>query len=140
MLGSDKSPETVDMSHPWNDLEQRFLEFTTTVKELAKAISVVVEDSRVPAEISDTVSNLAIGLTSYTTTCEDEIATAMEGKICHDYRIEALQQVTGVMVIGDDYSIQLPMHATQLLGWQPGDQLKWKITDDNTAIIWKLAE
>ncbi len=127
-------------THPWNNLEQQFLQFTTTVRELAEAIGKVVEDGRVPADVSDRVSNLAIGLSSYTLTCEDEIATAMEAKICHDYRTGALQQTTGILTIEEDYTIQLPTYVTDLLGWVPGDTLQWEMNGDNAAIVRKLAK
>jgi hypothetical protein len=127
-------------THPWNDLEQQFLQFTTTVRELAEAIGKVVEDGRVPADVSDRVSNLAIGLSSYTLTCEDEIATAMEAKIRHDYRTGALQQTTGILTIEEDYTIQLPTYVTDLLGWVPGDTLQWEMNGDNAAIVRKLAK
>jgi hypothetical protein len=127
-------------THPWNNLEQQFLQFTTTVRELAEAIGKVVEDGSVPADVSDRVSNLAIGLSSYTLTCEDEIATAMEAKIRHDYRTGALQQTTGILTIEEDYTIQLPTYVTDLLGWVPGDTLQWEMNGDNAAIVRKLAK
>lgn len=126
--------------HPWDDLEQEFLQFTTTVKELADAIGVAVEDSRVPSDVSDRVSNLAIGLSSYIDTRESEIATAMEGKICHDYRTGPFQQTTGTLTINDDYTIDLPKYLTDLLEWVPGDTLQWEMKDKETAIVRKLAK
>jgi hypothetical protein len=124
--------------HPWNDLEQDFLRFTTTVKELAEAIGTAVEDGRVPADIADRVSNMAIGLSAYITTCEDELATAMEDKIKHDYKAGALQQTTGVLVIDDDYTVQLPKYVTSLLGWAPGDTLGWEVKDGGSVVVRKL--
>lgn len=125
-------------SHPWNDLEQRFLNFTTTIRQLAEAISIAVDDGRVPAQVIDTVFNLSTGLVAYTTTCEDEIATAMEQKICHDYKTEAFQQTTGTLTIGDDYTVQLPKYVVGLLGWGPEDTLVWQIGDEGKIIVRKL--
>lgn len=138
MLDSEKLFTSMVTPHPWNDLEQDFLQFTTTVKELAEAIGKVIEDGRVPADISDRVSNLAIGLSAYTSTCEDEIATAMEDKIKHDYRTGALQQTTGILIIDDDYQINLPRYATDLLGWDSGDTLEWEINNGGSVIVRKL--
>lgn len=124
--------------NPWDDLEQRFLRFTTTVKELIGSIMVAVDDEKVPAEVVDNVSNLAVGLKQYVVTCEDEIASAMESKIAHDYGSNPLQQTTGTLVIGDDYTVQLPRYIVGMLGWEAGDSLQWEIKDANTAIIRKL--
>lgn len=124
--------------HPWDKLEQRFLRFTTTVKELIDTISVTVDDGRVPADVVDNVSNLTVGLKQYVVTCEEEIASAMESKISHDYGANSLQQTTGTLVIGDDYTVQLPRYIIDLLGWGAGDSLQWEIKDDKTAIIRKL--
>lgn len=138
MLDWRKSTTNMVTPHPWNDLEQDFLRFTTTVKELADAIAAAVEDDKVPADIADRVSNLSIGLSAYIATCEDEIATAMENKICHDYRTGALQQTTGTLVIEDDYTVQLPKYVTELLGWAPGDTLEWEVKDGSTVIVRKV--
>ena len=124
--------------HPWNDLEQDFLRFTTTVKELAEAIGTAVEDGRVPADVADRVSNLAIGLSAYITTCEDELATAMEDKISHDYKAGALQQVSGVLTVDANYMVQLPKHAVELMGWVPGDILEWEVKDGGSVVVRKL--
>lgn len=136
MLESAKYRTTMTLIHPWNDLEQRFLRFTTTAKELAESISVAVDDGRVPADIVDSVSNIAIGLKQYVATCEDEIASAMEDRIGHDYKTGALQQTRGVLEIADDYTIQLP----DLLRWVPGDTLEWEVTGDGTAVVRKLGK
>ena len=124
--------------HPWDELEQRFLRFTTTVKEFIETIAVAVDDDLVPAKVVDNVSNLTVGLKQYVVTCEDEIASAMESKIAHDYGANPLQQTTGTLIIGDDYTVQLPRYVIDLLGWGAGDSLQWEIKDDKTAIIRKL--
>lgn len=124
--------------HPWDELEQRFLRFTNTVKELTESVMMAVDDDRVPVAIVDDVSNLTIGLKQYVITCEDEIASAMESKIAHDYGANSLQQTTGTLIIGDDYTVQLPRYVIELLGWGAGDSLHWEIKDDNTAVIRKL--
>lgn len=120
--------------HPSDELEQRFLRFTTTVKELIESVMVAVDDDKVPAEVVDNVSNLAVGLKQYVVTCEEEIANA----ISHDYGSNPLQQTTGILVIGDDYTVQLPRYILDLLGWGAGDTLKWEIRDETTTIITKV--
>lgn len=124
--------------HPWDKLEQRFLRFTATVKELIESVMVAVDDDKVPAEVVDNVSNLTLGLKQYVVTCEDEIANAIESKISHDYGSNPLQQTTGILVIGDDYTVQLPRYILDLLGWGAGDTLKWEIKDETTTIITKV--
>lgn len=124
--------------HPWDELEQRFLRFTTTVKEFIETITVAVDDDQVPAKVVDNVSNLTVGLKQYVVTCEEEIASAMESKIAHDYGANSLQQTTGTLIIGDDYTVQLPRYVIDLLGWGAGDSLQWEMKDDKTAIIRKL--
>lgn len=124
--------------HPWDKLEQRFLRFTTTVKEFIETIAVAVDDDQVPAKVVDNVSNLTVGLKQYVVTCEEEIASAMESKIAHDYGANSLQQTTGTLIIGDDYTVQLPRYVIDLLGWKAGDSLQWEMKDDRTAIIRKL--
>lgn len=126
--------------HPRNDLKLKFLSLTTTVKELVKSIEKVVDAEEVPAKVIDQVCNLTLGLKTYISTCENEIVTAMGGKIPHDCRINALQQSTGIVVIDDDHTIQLPTYATDMLGWTPGDRLQWEVKDENTTVIRKLAE
>jgi hypothetical protein len=124
--------------NPWDDLEQRFLRFTITLKELVESIMVAVDDEKVPAEVVDNVSNLAVGLKQYVVTCEDEIASAMESKIIHDFGANSLQQTTGTLVIGTDYTVQLPRYIIKMLGWEAGDSLQWEIRDEKTAVIRKL--
>jgi hypothetical protein len=124
--------------HPWNELEQRFLRFTNTVREFTDSIILAVDDEEVPSHTVDNVSNLAVGLKQYVITCEDEIASAIESKIAHDYGANSLQQTTGTLIIGDDYTVQLPRYIIGLLGWEAGDSLHWEIKDDNTAVIRKL--
>ena len=124
--------------HPWNELEQRFLRFTNTVREFTDSIILAVYDEEVPSHTVDNVSNLAVGLKQYVITCEDEIASAIESKIAHDYGANSLQQTTGTLIIGDDYTVQLPRYIIGLLGWEAGDSLHWEIKDDNTAVIRKL--
>ena len=124
--------------HPWNELEQRFLRFTNTVREFTDSIILAVDDEEVPYHTVDNVSNLAVGLKQYVITCEDEIASAIESKIAHDYGANSLQQTTGTLIIGDDYTVQLPRYIIGLLGWEAGDSLHWEIKDDNTAVIRKL--
>ncbi len=124
--------------NPWDELEQRFLRFTTTVKEMVDSIMLSVDDDRVSAEIADNVSNLAVGLKQYVITCEDEIASAMESKIAHDYSKNPFQQTTGVLVIDENYTVRLPQYVIDLLGWKPGDNLQWEIGSDNTATIRNL--
>jgi hypothetical protein len=124
--------------NPWDDLEQRFLRFTSAIKEFVESIVVAVDDEKVPAEVVDNVSNLAVGLKQYVVTCEDEIASAMESKIAHDYGANPLQQTTGILVIGDDYTVQLPRYIIGMLKWEAGDSLQWEIKDEKTSIIRKL--
>ena len=124
--------------HPWNELEQRFLRFTNTVREFTDSIILAVDDDEVPSHTVDNVSNLAVGLKQYVITCEDEIASAIGSKIAHDYGANSLQQTTGTLIIGDDYTVQLPRYIIGLLGWEAGDSLHWEIKDDNTAVIRKL--
>lgn len=124
--------------HPWNELEQRFLRFTNTVREFTDSIILAVDDEEVPSHTVDNVSNLAVGLKQYVITCEDEIASAIGSKIAHDYGANSLQQTTGTLIIGDDYTVQLPRYIIGLLGWEAGDSLHWEIKDDNTAVIRKL--
>ena len=124
--------------HSWNELEQRFLRLTNTVREFTDSIILAVDDEEVPSHTVDNVSNLAVGLKQYVITCEDEIASAIGSKIAHDYGANPLQQTTGTLIIGDDYTVQLPRYVIELLGWGAGDSLHWEIKDDNTAVIRKL--
>jgi hypothetical protein len=124
--------------NPWDDLEQRFLRFTGAIKEFVESILVAVDEDKVSADVVDNVSNLAVGLKQYVVTCENEIANAMESKIVHDYGANPLQQTTGTLIIGDDYTVQLPRYIIKMLGWGAGDSLQWEIKDEKTAIIRKL--
>ena len=110
--------------------DQIFSRFTTTISELLGSINTVVEDSRVPPEVIDNVSDIVIGLQQYVETRGKEIA---ESAIPRSGPSN-LQQNVGILIIGDDYTIQLPKY----VGWEPGDRLEWEIIDANTAIVQKL--
>ena len=124
--------------HPWNDLEQRFLRFTITLKELLESVAIRIDEDNVPPEVVDTISNIVIGAKEYLVTCENEIAEAMEKKIVHDYGSGAYQQTTGVLYIDDDWTVQLPKYLTQLLGWEPGDRLEWKVEGNGHVMVRKV--
>ena len=126
------------ISHPWNDLEQRFLRFTITLKELLESIAIRIDEEKVPAEVVDTVSNIVIGAKEYLVTCENEIAEAMEQKIVHDYESGAYQQTTGTLFIDDDWTVQLPKYLVETLGWRPGDRLEWKVGGKGHVMVRKV--
>jgi hypothetical protein len=124
--------------HPWNDLEQRFLRFTITLKELLESVAIRIDEENVPAEVVDTVSNIVIGAKEYLITCENEIAEAMEQKIAHDYKSGAYQQITGTLFIDDDWTVQLPKYLVETLDWRPGDRLEWKVEDNGHVMVRKV--
>ena len=127
-------------SHPWDDLEQDFLRFTITVKEMADAIATMVDGPGVPAEVVDSVQNTVNGLLEYVKTQENVLADAMEDKISHDYRNQPAQQLSWITEIDDNWSITLSKWVCERLGWGPGDRLKWEITSDNSVVVKKLDE
>lgn len=124
--------------HPWDDLEQDFLRFTITVKEMADAIATMVDEPGVPAEVVDSVQNTVNGLLEYVKIQENVIADAMEGKIGYDYSKQALQQTSWITSIDDDWTIKLPEWISKRLNWTPGDLLRWEITNDNRIVVKKL--
>ncbi len=125
-------------SHPWDDLEQDFLRFTITVKEMADAIATMVDGPGVPAEVVDSVQNTVNGLLEYVKTQENVLADAMEGKIRYDYSQQSFQQTSWITTIDDDWTIKLPEWISKRLNWTPGDLLRWEITSDNRIVVKKL--
>jgi len=121
--------------HPWDDLEQRFLRFTISVKEMADSASIAVDQDKVPAETIDTVQNILNGLVEYVKVCENDIADAMEGKIVHDYKY---QQSSFYTKINDDWTIDLPRIVVEQLGWKSGDLLTWKVLNDKEFMVKKV--
>jgi hypothetical protein len=121
--------------HPWDDLEQRFLRFTISVKEMADSASIAVDQDKVPAETIDTVQNILNGLVEYVKVCENDIADAMEGKIVHDYKY---QQSSFYTKINDDWTIDLPRVVVEQLGWKSGDLLTWKVLNDKEFMVKKV--
>src|SRR6056300_324886 len=113
--------------HPWNELEQRFLRFTISVKEMAESACIAVDQDKVPAETIDAVQNILNGLIEHVKVCENDIAEAMEDKIKHDYKH---QQSNFYTKINDDWTIDLPSIVVDQLGWKPGDMLTWKALND----------
>lgn len=124
--------------HPWDDLEQDFLRFTITVKEMTTAIATMVDDPNVPAEVIDSVQNTVNGLIEYVKTAENTISDAMEGKIGYDYSKQSFQQTSWITTIDDDWTIKLPEWISKRLNWTPGDLLRWEITSDNRIVVKKL--
>ena len=124
--------------HPWDDLEQDFLRFTITVKEMATAISTMVDDHNVPAEVIDSVQNTVNGLIEYVKVAENTLADSMEGKIGYDYSQQSFQQTSWITTIDDDWTIKLPEWISKRLNWTPGDLLRWEITNDNKIVVKKL--
>jgi len=121
--------------HPWDDLEQRFLRFTISVKEMADSASIAVDQDKVPAETIDTVQNILNGLVEYVKVCENDIADAMEGKIVHDYKY---QQSSFYTKINDDWTTDLPRVVVEQLGWKSGDLLTWKVLNDKEFMVKKV--
>jgi hypothetical protein len=124
--------------HPWDDLEQDFLRFTITVKEMANSIATMVDEPGVPAETIDSVQNTVNGLIEYVKTTENTIADAMEGKISYDYGQQSFQQTSWITTIDDDWTIKLTKWVSKRLNWSPGDLLRWEITNDNNVVVKKL--
>lgn len=121
--------------HPWDDLEQRFLRFTISVKDMAESAAIAVDQETVPAETIDSVQNILNGLIEYVKVCENEIAEAMEGKIGYDYKY---QQSSFYTKINEDWTIDLPRLVVEQLGWKPKDILTWKVLNDNEFMVKKL--
>jgi hypothetical protein len=121
--------------HPWDDLEQRFLRFTISVKEMAESACIVVDQDKVPAETIDAVQNILTGLIEHVKVCENDIAEAMEGKIGHDYRH---QQSSFYTKINDDWTIDLPRVVIEQWGWKSGDLLSWKVLNDTEFMVKKV--
>lgn len=124
--------------HPWDDLEQRFLRFSITLKEMVKAMSAIVDNPKVPAEVADSVANTANGLLEYIQVNENMIADDMEAKITHDYKSGKYQQTHFTTVIDQNGMITLPKVVCEMLNWKPGDLLQWEIRDGNTIMVRKL--
>ena len=121
--------------HPWDDLEQRFLRFTISVKEMAESACTAVDQDKVPAETIDMVQNILNGLIEYVKVCENDIAEAMEGKIGHDYKY---QQSSFYTKVNNDWTIDLPRVVVEQLGWKPGDLLSWKALNDTEFMVKKV--
>jgi len=121
--------------HPWNELEQRFLRFTISVKEMAESACIAVDQDKVPAETIDAVQNILNGLIEHVKVCENDIAEAMEDKIKHDYKH---QQSNFYTKINDDWTIDLPSIVVDQLGWKPGDMLTWKALNDTEFMVKKV--
>lgn len=124
--------------HPWDDLEQRFLSYSIALKEMVKAISTIVDNPKVPAEVVDSVVNTANGLLEYIQVNEDMIADDMEAKIAHDYKSGKYQQTHFITEIDQNDMITLPEVMCEVLKWRTGDILQWKVKDDNTIVVRKL--
>ena len=124
--------------HPWDDLEQRFLNYSTPLKELVKAISIIADDPKVPAEVIDSVANTANGLLEYIQVNENMIADDMEAKIVHDYRSGKYQQTYFTTEIDENGAITLPKVVCNVLKWKAGDTLQWELRDDNTVVVRKV--
>lgn len=124
--------------HPWDDLEQRFLNYSITLKELVKAISAIADDPKVPAEVVDSVANTVNGMLEYIQINENLIADGMEAKIVHDYKSGKYQQTHFITEIGENGTITLPKVVCNVLKWRVGDTLQWELRDDNTVVVRKL--
>lgn len=125
--------------HPFDELEQRFLRFTCTIKELIQTALAVAESSDLDSsETSDRLMNTLIGLNSYVQGNEDSIATAMEDKIVADYAKKPL--MTGEASVDDYWRISFPDHMIELIGWEPGDTLIWTENSDGSFSIRKVVQ
>ena len=124
--------------HPWDDLEQRFLSYSIALKEMVKAISTIVDNPKVPAEVVDSVVNTANGLLEYIQVNENVISDDMEAKIVHDYKSGKYQQTHFTTEIDQNDMITLPKVMCEVLKWRTGDILQWKVKDDNTIVVRKL--
>lgn len=124
--------------HPWEDLEQRFLSYSITLKELVKAISAIADNPKVPAEVVDSVANAANGMLEYIQINENMIADSMEAKIVHDYKSGSYQQAYFTTEIDQNGVITLPKVVLDVLKWRTGDILQWEIKDGDTIMVRKL--
>lgn len=127
--------------HPWDDLEQRFMRFTTAIVELAKSISCVVDDKGVPPGVVDRVSNLSNGMAEYVDRVGSEICDAMESKIEFDYKnrtpqaSSTYQHAIFFSAVGKDGVVEIPTPILEELGWSVGDSLQFSVSNDNKSII-----
>lgn len=124
--------------HPWEDLEQRFLSYSITLKELVKAISAIADNPKVPADVVDSVANAANGMLEYIQINESMIADSMEAKIVHDYKSGKYQQTYFTTEIDKNGVVTLPKVVLDMLKWREGDILQWEIKDGNTIMVRKL--
>lgn len=129
--------EHIAMSHPWDDLEQRFTRFAIATVELVRSIPGIVDREDVPSEIVDKVSNVVNGIADYVDFAADSICEDMESKIKFDYsnRPSRYQQTVFFSEVKGDGVIQIPLPILDQLNWSVGDSLQFTVLDDNSSII-----
>jgi len=125
------------MSHPWDDLEQRFTRFAIATVELVRSIPGIVDREDVPNEIIDKVSNVVNGIADYVDFAADSICDDMESKISFDYanRPSRYQQTVFFSEVKADGEIEIPVPILDQLNWSVGDSLQFTVSDDNSSIL-----
>lgn len=119
-----------------NDLEQKIMRQTLVTEEFCDSVLEVLEKADIPAKDFDTISNLLIGLKTQvdvgTTSLSDMVQAVFK-----DHIGPQIPSFSGILSIEEDGTIMFPPSVFDVLGWKPGDTLKYTLMPENGIMIRK---
>ena len=118
-----------------DDLEQRFLRFTITVREMCDSAISILDDEEDQVKMTDRISNVLIGMKEYVHQSESDIADDIENHISKQYK---KGKFTYYASIKEDNVLELPPELVEILEWKEGDTLLWTDLHDGSYQLTKV--
>lgn len=120
-----------------DDFEQRFLRFTTTLREMCDSTLSIIDSEDDQVKMLDRISNVLIGMKEYVYQSESDIADDIENHIKKRYGGE---KFTCYATIKDDNILELPPEIVEILGWKEGDTFLWTDLHDGSYKLTKVVQ
>lgn len=105
-------------------------------EEICDSVLEVLEGVDIPSKDLDTISNLLIGLRAQVDVSTTSISNMVQG-IFKDHVLPEAPAFNGILTIEEDGTIELPECVLDVLGWAPGDTLRYTIMPENSILIRK---
>lgn len=124
------------LSDKMNDLEQKVIRQEVLIKEVCDSVLEVLEGVDMPSKDLDTINNLLIGLRAQVDVSTTSISNMVQG-VFKEHVLPGAPAFNGILTIEEDGTIKLPECVLDVLGWAPGDTLRYTIMPENSILIRK---
>jgi len=125
-----------NLSDKMNDLEQKVMRQAMLTEEICESVLEVLEGVDMPSKDLDTISNLLIGLRAQVDVSTTSISNMVQG-VFKEHVLSGAPAFNGILTIEEDGTVQLPKCVIDVLGWNPGDTLRYTVMPGNSVLIRK---